>query len=191
MRRHGRDARAASLAVVGLALGLAGSMAFAGLIPGGGNKKSDCYLELDIEGIDNPSDRVKNNKTVLCTDGEACDSGPCGDELCNMQIAACINQTDPNLPDCTPPESGLEQVQIKGAFNINLPPVLEDSACGAFIDVEIALKNNGRKPGKIKLKGKGKAPQGTKPRTDPDTWIVKCLPRTVECPASPSGAFLW
>jgi hypothetical protein len=35
-----------------------------------------------------------------------------------------------------------------------------------------------------------KAPAHTKPRTDADTVTIQCLPRTVACPASPSGAFL-
>jgi hypothetical protein len=176
----------------GLALGLGASIAFAGLIPGGGSGKSDCYFELDVQGIENPSDRVQNNKVVLCTDGEACDSGPCGDDLCEMKIAACINQTDPNLPDCTPP-TGLDKAKVPGAFNIEIPQVLEGSACGAFLDVDVAVKvkRNGTKTfGKAKIKGIGRGVKGTKPRKDTDNFSIRCYPRTVECPASPSGAFL-
>jgi hypothetical protein len=172
----------------GLTIGLACSLAFAGLIPGGGPTNSDCYLELDVQGIENNTQRVENNKVVLCTDGEECDSGPCGDAICNMKIAACINQSDPNLPDCTPP-TGLDKAKIPGAFSIEIPQVLEDSACGAFVDVEVKVKRNG-KFGKRKIRGNGKGVQGTRPRKDVDNWTLRCYPRTVACPASPSGAFL-
>jgi hypothetical protein len=185
----------ASIFVCGLLAGLAGADA---LIPGGGPTKSDCYVEAKVEGIENPSDRVQNNKTVLITDGEAGDTGPCGDFKCSVRVAACINQNDPNLPDCTPPAS-LDSVTVKGAFTITVPQVLTGSACGAFLNGDVDAKVKRDKDGnvkkakagkkKIKLKAKGVA--GTKPRNDVDTVTVSCLPRTVECPpASASGAFV-
>jgi len=152
--------------------------ATAGIIPGG-TGKSDCYAAIDVSGIDNGTPRVENNKKVLCTDGEACDSGVCGDGICNMQVAACINQ--PGLAGCTPP-SGLEKLQVKGKLNIEVPQVLQGSACGAFLDVTVATKKGGKKPGKAKFTVLAKAPKGTKPRKDKDTYQLLCVPRTVECP---------
>jgi hypothetical protein len=67
-----RDCRAAAF------FALVGGFASAGLIPGGGPTKSDCYAELSVDGITNPSDRVQKNKTVLVTDGDVGDTGPCG-----------------------------------------------------------------------------------------------------------------
>src|SRR5262245_15466429 len=158
----------------------------AGLIPGGGSpKKADCYGELQVEGIDNPSQRVEKNRKVLCTDGEACDTGPCGDRKCNMKVAACINQTDPNVPTCTPP-SGLSKLKVSGAFNIQIPQLLTGSACGALLDVEIPLKGTETRPkaGKRKVTMKAKGVAGTKPKLDEDEYLIACIPRTVACPST-------
>lgn len=176
------------VATVAVGAGI-GTLAGAGLIPGGGPTKSDCYAELDVAGIENGTQRVEKNKKVLCTDGEACDTGPCGDGICIMKVAVCRNQTDPSLTDCTPPP-GLDQLKVKGLANVQIPQVLEGSACGAFLDVEVSTKKKGTKVGKLNVKVTAKAPKGTKPRTDQDAYQLQCVPRTVACPASPSGAFL-
>jgi len=74
---------------------LAATSANAGLVPGGGPGSSDCYLELNVAGIENGTPRVQGGKTVLCTDGEACDSGACGDNVCTMTISACVTACPP------------------------------------------------------------------------------------------------
>jgi hypothetical protein len=181
---------ACALAVLGTAL------AGAGLIPGGGPTNSDCYVELSVQGIDNPSARVNANKQVLITDGDVGDTGPCGDFKCNVMIGVCINQTDPNVADCTPPAS-LKSLKVKGAFNISVPQLLTGSACGAFVSAEIDAKVKRNKDGTVKHAKAGKkkvilqatAVAGTKPAKDKDTITIVCVPRTVAC-ASPSGAFL-
>lgn len=192
---------------VGMAIGLGALVAIGGvavqagtsgpgLVPGGGPTKSDCYVETAVEGVTVPSDRVQKNKQVGVTDGESGDQGDCGDEKCIIRVGLCINQTDPNLADCTPP-SQLDSVKVKGKITINVPALLTGSACGAFVDVEVPAKvkrdKDGNvksaKAGKVKLNLKAKAPKGTKPRTDEDTVTLLCLPRTVAC-ASPSGAFV-
>jgi hypothetical protein len=196
-----RSIRAFGLSVA-LALGLVWAQAQAGgsapgLLPGGGPTKSDCYAETAIEGITVPSDRVQKNRTVLVTDGESGDQGPCGDEKCAVRTGICINQNDPNLPDCTPP-AGLDAVSVKGKISIEVPDLLTGSACGGFVDIEVPTKikrdKDGNikkaKSGKVKFKVKAKGPKGTTPRNDVDNVTLVCVPRTVECPASPSGAFL-
>jgi hypothetical protein len=170
-------------------------LASAGLIPGGGPTKSDCYAELSVDGITNPSDRVQKNKTVLITDGDVGDTGPCGDFKCSVKVGVCINQADPNVPECTAPAS-LDKLTVKGAFSITVPQLLEGSACGAFVtgDVDAKVKRDKdgnvkkAKAGKMKIKVNAKATKPTKPRTDADTVTIQCLPRTVAC--SPSGAFV-
>jgi hypothetical protein len=79
-----------------------GLTAAAGLVPGGGAAKSDCYAELEVNGITNPGD-VKKNKIVLCTDGEACDAGECGDDRCDVRSCPRVNQT--NLSPAPPSAS--------------------------------------------------------------------------------------
>jgi len=168
-----------------------------GLVPGGGPTKSDCYVETAVQGITVPSDRVQKSKEILVTDGDAGDTGACGDEKCLFHLGLCINQTDPNLTDCTPP-SGLDSLKVKGKVNISVPQFLTGSACGAFADIEVPTKvkrdKEGNiktaKAGKLKFKVTAKGVKGTKPRDDVDNVTLVCVPRTVACPASASGAFL-
>jgi hypothetical protein len=167
-----------------------------GLVPGGPTSKSssDCYLELLVVGIENESPQVEDGKKIFCTDGEACDAGPCGDNVCAMRAGVCVNQTDPNLPDCTPP-AGLESASVKNKIAISVPQLLEGPACSPLVDFDITATFNGKgkyqaKKSKQSIKGKAKAPKGTDPRSDSDKWTIQCLPRTVACPGSASGAFL-
>lgn len=178
------------LAATMIGVGVVGaSLATAGLVGGGGNKRSDCYASWDVRGITVPSERVRQNRQVLCTDGEPCDTGPCGDGICNMQVKQCWNQPDPNIPSCTPP-AGLDSLRVQGGLNVQIPQLLQGASClGAFVDVEVPTRNRGRRPGKRNFRVTAKAPRGTRPRTDPDNFQLQCLPRTVAC-ASPSGAFL-
>jgi hypothetical protein len=161
-----------------------------GLIPGGGPTKSDCYAELAVTGIENPSARVKNNKVVSCTDGEACDTGSCGDNTCSVRIRLCINQSDPNGAACAPP-ARLDRVTVKARGKVKLdvavPQLLEGPQCGAFLDGTIPVKVNKKGKvvgaGKAKIKIAARAPESTKPRPDKDTITIQCLPRTVACPS--------
>jgi hypothetical protein len=160
-----------------------------GLIPGGGPTKSDCYAELGVVGIENPSARVEKNKKVLCTDGEACDLGACGDRRCDVRIRVCINQSDPNVAACAPP-ARLDRVTVKARGKVKLdvavPQLLEGPQCGAFLDAAVPIKVNKKGkplPSKATLKLAAKAPRSTKPRPDKDTITIQCLPRTVACPS--------
>src|SRR6185436_771880 len=80
------------------------------LVPGGGPAASDCYVELDVSGITASS--VTKSKQISCTDGDACDSGPCGDGICKLRARVCWNQTDPSIVCTAPPK--LDKLQTKG-----------------------------------------------------------------------------
>jgi hypothetical protein len=181
-----------------LFVGLAGGLGLIGasradLVPGGGPAKSDCYAVLNVKGAANPGstgNQVKNNRIITCTDGEACDQGACGDNACTFSAALCINQKD-STGTCTAPSS-LDSVKVKAKgsvkLNVQVPQVLSGSVCGAFVDgtLTVPLKKNG-KPKKVpqtKLKIVAKGPKGTKPRTDNDEVVFKCLPRTTPCPTT-------
>jgi hypothetical protein len=156
----------------------------AGLIPGGGPARSDCYLELNVVGIDNPGPDVRSGRVVSCTDGDPCDTdGKCGNGSCTFSVAVCINQTDPNLPACHPP-TGLQKLfvnpsKLAGA----VPGSLDGSACGSFVAIPLPLKN-GTQPAmvQVRLSANATAAMGTSPRRDRDTFVLKCLPRTTPCP---------
>lgn len=161
----------------------------AGLIPGGPASKtsSDCYLELAVAGVENGTASVENNRTVRCTDGDACDQGPCGDDRCELRVAACVNQVDANLGDCVPPATGLRSAKIRSKLELEAPSLLAEPACTPFHDVAIDARFDkaGRyleKKSRAKLKGKARALAGTKPRTDSDKWILQCVPRLTTCP---------
>jgi len=156
----------------------------AGLIPGGGPARSDCYVELKVVGIDNPGPDVRSGRVVSCTDGDPCDiDGECGNGTCTFGVAVCIDQTDPNLPTCHPP-TGLQKLfvnppNLAGA----VPGSLDGPACGSFVALPLPL-NNGTQPAMIRLSANATAPNGTSPLRDRDTYVLKCLPRTTPCPTT-------
>ena len=177
-----------SFAVVAASLLVLGATASrADLISGGGNTKSACYAELNVLGAQNPGsaaagNQVTNNKTLLCTDGAACDQGPAGDNQCKFSVALCVNQKDPTGACTAPPSLDSVKVKSKGdvKLNVAVPQLLTGSGCGAFVDgtLTIQLKKNG-KPKKIpaaKISIVAKAPKGTKPRTRKSHIVLKCQP---------------
>jgi hypothetical protein len=171
----------------------------ADLVPGGPSKtkplQADCYVEADVIGLTGAT--VTTNPagvpTITCSDGAACDQGEPGDGTCLFQVAVCINQT--NVETCTPP-AGLDKVTASakakgggGKIVIAAPQLLEGSACGALVDVPVPLGKND-KPGKGKVKLKGTAPKGTKPRKDTDNVKLVCSatpPEGAICPDNAAG----
>jgi hypothetical protein len=165
-------------AVVGVAA--LGSWVLAGLIPGGGTK-SDCLVELNVQGVANPGSNVSGSRVVSCIDGDPCDTdGVCGNNACTLRVAVCIDQQDPNLPTCQPP-TRLQKLHVNSKLAGAVPSSLEGSACGSFVDLTI---RSDKKRGMLRLPANATAPKGTKPRRDRDTFILKCLPRTTPCPTA-------
>src|SRR5262249_48657273 len=109
-----------------------------GLIPGGGPARSDCYVELQVVGIDNPGPDLRSGRVVSCPDGDPCDTdGECGNGSCTFGVAVCINQTDPNLPACHPP-TGLQNLFVNPANLAGaVPGSLDGSACGSFVAIPL------------------------------------------------------
>jgi hypothetical protein len=170
--RLGFAAVVAALAVAGL-----GSRVSAGLIPGG-QTKSDCLVELNVEGIDSPGPNVSAGRVVTCTDGDPCDTdGVCGNNSCTFNVAVCINQQDPNLPACHPPAS-LQKLHVNSKLVGAEPSSFVGSACGTFVGVPVP---SNRKRGMVRLSANATAPKSTKPRRDRDTFILKCVARTTPC----------
>jgi hypothetical protein len=76
--------------IAGAAVGWPGC---GGLVPGGGSERSDCYVELLVQGVDSPGAQVERSRIVICTDGDACDGdGRCGNGACDFSIAVCVSQ---------------------------------------------------------------------------------------------------
>jgi len=174
-RRQMMKVKIGFAALIGVAA--LGSWVLAGLIPGGGTK-SDCLVELKVQGVDNPGSNVRAGRVVGCIDGDPCDTdGMCGNNACTFRVAVCIDQQDPNLPTCHPP-TRLQKLHVNSRL-AGAVPSLEGSACGSFVDLTI---RSDTKRGMLRLPANATAPKGIKPRRDRDTFILTCMPRTTPCP---------
>jgi len=155
------------------------------LVPGGPPTKTsnDCYLELQFRGIG--ASQVQKNQIVSCADGDPCDQGPCGDDRCDVEVAACASQTDPSLPNCTAPAS-LDSVKLSGALAGSAGGLLAGPACSAPTQLQVPVKFTKRgtykaAKSKVVVKGSAKAPKGTPSRKDKDKWTVQCMPPAGAC----------
>jgi hypothetical protein len=162
-----------------LTLSIAGAgSAGAVLIPGGGPPRSDCYLELDVKGGSQLGIRG-----VECTDGDpTCDFDGACDNNCRFEVAVCLNQPDPDLPNCTAPfpPSALLRASERGLGQAGLSfPSFASSACGAFVGVDTPVLKARRRPGR-RIKTLAVSP--TRPRRDVDLVKLFCRPRVGTCP---------
>jgi hypothetical protein len=154
----------------------------AGLVPGGGPAASDCYAELDVDGVENGTAAVKRNKIVRCVDGDPCDSGPCGDGVCDFKVRLCWNQRDPNVAACTPVPA-LDSILLRGplAALMLMPRDLGGTTCSeSYTDFSVPTKVNGTRPGHLNVRITAKAPDGTTPLVDNDLIRLVCVPRPFE-----------
>ncbi len=158
--------------------------AVAGLVPGGGPKRSDCYIEEDVAGVDSPGNVIR------CLDGAAaCDTDGVPDYACVFKVALCANQT--NLPGCAP-GAPLRKVVVKSVpKGVRLrPPADLSGGCGPATDVVVPMKvtrRGKRLPGKVKLLVS--AITSGKRRRDRDRLVLTCEPclGCEPCPQNPSG----
>jgi subtilisin family serine protease len=146
------------------------------LIPGGGPAKSDCYVLLAVEGMHS----LKNAKTLECADGDpTCDMDGVCNNVCALRVHLCINS--PRISGCAP-SSQLQSLQFKShpaTFTLNTPGRRTGAQCTARQDVNLPVKVNkkGKKStGVVMITATAKAPKGTKPPKDSDTYVLKCLP---------------
>ena len=164
--------------------GLSTSPAWAGFVGGGGNPEADCYAGLEVTGVSSP-----NGSRIDCTEGEACDTSPCGDGKCTFEIRVCPNRS--GVSGCTPPAGGLASLQAAGPLKAGVPSNLAGATCGPSLTLDLKLKRDSQKSNRRVIRAKSKAAGSVKPRKDQDTFRFVCLPRTSQCPpASPSGAFV-
>lgn len=201
--------RLAALAVSTIAAAGIPSRAWAGLIPGGGAERSDCYVELSVLAVDSPGPQVTDGRVVTCTDGDPCDGDlECGDDSCDLHVAVCIGQSDPNLLTCTPAELrsltgrarrlgvpgrdfAPDYVPRSSLFQSTFPVDLQSGpSCGrqGGMSVAVRVTKDGRKlPGRLELSLAATAKGGASPARDRDRIVLECRPRTSECPR-PDGA---
>jgi hypothetical protein len=169
---------------------------------GGGKdeaKGNDCLI--GYQNVD-PDQVVLDGKKqlVVCQDCDpSCDldgvTTPNGS--CTISVGVCINQS--GVTGCTPP-AGLDKASAKGKVKgvkgdggkivVDVPQLLEGSACGALVDVFIPLKETkkGAKDGKASLNlaasVKKNKSEGIVGRRDKDklTFLCQPLPEGGSCP---------
>jgi hypothetical protein len=182
-----------------LALGVA-AQSWA-LVPGGGPKKSDCYVEWLVTS---PSVPPTKGTRVDCADGSACDADGKADGTCTIDVAVCAFQTDPNLT-CTPNSltaiTGPTKAKVKpksaaGSIVATLPTPptapISVATCGPSLEVKIPV-GSGKKGAKITYTGL-KATSSGKPKKDSDKLTLSCISGTgnggptIACPPNPVGA---
>ena len=167
---------------LGALLAVVGSVpaAYAFPIPGGGNAKSDCLVELDVTGLD--ASQIIKGKKFKCVDGDPCDTdGACNDS-CTFQAAVCVNQTDPALTSCSPP-SALQSLTLSAQGGLLVPaPGTSGPGCGNTFGAVVALKGTKKKDGKLTIKATAK--QSAKPKKDTDKYVLICTKRVGPCPTT-------
>jgi hypothetical protein len=154
----------------------------AGMVPGGGPAESDCYAELDVEGVENGTAVMKGNNKVRCVDGDPCDAGACGDGVCDFKVRLCWNQRDPNVEACHPMPA-LDSLLLRGPLSalMLMPHDLGGSTCSeSYTDFSVPTKGNGKRPGRLNVRITAKAPAGTTPLVDNDLIRLVCVPRPFE-----------
>jgi hypothetical protein len=161
---------------------LGAAPAWAGFVGGGGSAAADCYVGLDVEGVSDTS-----SGKVECTEGDACDTGPCGDGKCTFDIEVCVNEA--GVSGCTPPAGGLDSVKAAGPLKNAVPSTVTGAAWGNEVSLDVKLKKNGQKKNKRVIRAKATAGAAS-PGKDQDSFTFICKPRSGECGSSPSGAFL-
>jgi len=144
----------------------------AGLLPGGKNARSDCYVELAVQG-------TSGGHKATCIDGDAsCDTDGKCQGTCTFAVAVCLNQT--NLELCTP-SPFKKPVTVKGGLVV--PPANgTEPICGPPQVLTVPLKANGKKKGRKKVKAT--AIVTGKPKKEIDQFLFTCLPRDGACPTT-------
>ena len=160
---------------------------------------NDCLIGIQDE------DGAVITGDVTCKDGDAsCDDDGAKNNSCTFKVKGCLNMTD---PACT--QRVLKKFKFKTKPNratIVVTPVTGDTAqvCGDVVDMQVPLKTNGKKPGKLTVNALAKAdvkPAGQNkykdkikftcnpcPAGDATCEAGSCgAPQATSCPNNPAG----
>jgi sugar lactone lactonase YvrE len=154
----------------------------AGCIPGGGPARTDCLAEALVKGLQPGQARP----VVRCKDNDTCDFDPTSG-TCTFRVAWCFNE-----PGCN--ASGVSRFSAKGpaagtildavgklvggsptgSAMVFPQPYTATGSCTELAPIQVALKKNGTKPGKVKIKTT--AFGSSKKMRDPDKLTLVCTP---------------
>src|SRR5262249_26973746 len=117
-------------AVAALSILVSAAFASAMLLPGGGNPRTDCYVELDLDTFIPP----ESPRRAFCVDGDpSCDHDGLCNGSCTFQARVCVN--DPDRDRCTPPPT-LRSLKVQRNL-LPAPDSLSGAGCGAFADLTV------------------------------------------------------
>jgi hypothetical protein len=150
---------------------------------GGGNRKTDCYVEF------NAGMAARGNKFV-CKDGDATCDHDTVPRQCTVSLKLCFGVADPRLAKCTP--QGITSVTLLKSISTvveslgKLPsatvgggskPVVSfaqaPTGCSQAADVIVPI---GKKRGKAVLRTMSTTGGTGRTAKDPDTVVVTCVP---------------
>src|SRR5262249_37079957 len=160
-------------------------VAAATLVPGGGNRRTDCMMQMSAEGVGFPTG--KTPKGVSCADGDFCDLDGQRNGVCVFQVRLCLNQ-----PTRTCQPRSVSKVKVRKAKKNSpidvtvlqaalaaMPLPASDTVCSAPALISVPTRGPGGH-GRVrsrKVGVKGSARAGS--RKDSDTYKLTCVPTTV------------
>jgi hypothetical protein len=143
----------------------------AALIPGGGKKAADCYVELDVQG-------ATGSPRLACVDGDpACDTDGQCQGVCTFAVGVCLNQT--NVAGCVG-KTPRKAARSRGATLAVPNPTDAAPVCATPSGVAVPLKGRRQKPGRKRITV-SVVVTGRPPR-DVDRVTLVCKRRDGECP---------
>jgi OmcA/MtrC family decaheme c-type cytochrome len=154
------------------------------LVPGGGNPRTDCMMQMSAEGVGFPTG--KTPKGVSCADGDFCDSDGQRNGVCVFQVSLCLNQP---TRACRPRSVTRAMVRAKKKFGIDvaalraslaaIPLPTDATVCSAPVPISVPARGPGGhgrvRSRKVALKASAKGGG----RKDSDTYKLTCVPTTV------------
>src|SRR5262245_6224299 len=158
--------------------------AAATLVPGGGNRRTDCILQMSAEGVGFPAG--KTPKGVSCADGDLCDLDGRRNGACVLQVSFCLNEPTRacqpravvGAPGTTKKSSPVDDSAMQAAL-ATMPLPTMATGCSPAVLVSIPLPGPNRK-GVVKTKRvvvRGKSKAGR--HRDTDKFKLACVPTTV------------
>jgi hypothetical protein len=166
-------------------------VAAATLIPGGGNRRTDCIMQMSAEGVGFPAG--KTSKGVSCADGDACDLDGQRNGVCLFRVSLCLNEatracrprTVRKARIRTKKKSPVDDTDLQAALAA-IPLPTGETVCSPAVLVPVPLKGPNRQGvvPKRRVPVKGRARAGA--HTDSDTYQLTCVPTTIGGGSTPT-----
>ena len=164
---------------LGFALGIAAT-ALAVVVPGGGNKKTDCYAGFEV-GAEEGAVTQPTPTSILV-------NGTTSGTLCTFDVQLCVNEP---VPGCTAAPGGVTGFPVNTG---NLATPAGSARCGAVTQITLPLKGKKHnKPAVKKIRVVADTAAAGRLKKDPDALKLRCSLSTgpTSCPTGcpvPAGA---